>query len=93
MKMTTPESIDRSQDAAAAESSDAETNRLVTGIGVSGGVAIGQVVLVEHVSTEIYPQRILLPEEIPAESTRFEVAVEEGATLVRVGTAIFGARD
>jgi uncharacterized pyridoxal phosphate-containing UPF0001 family protein len=23
----------------------------------------------------------------------FEVAVEEGATLVRVGTAIFGARD
>ena len=23
----------------------------------------------------------------------FEVAVEEGATIVRVGTAIFGARD
>ena len=23
----------------------------------------------------------------------FEVAVEEGATMVRVGTAIFGARD
>jgi uncharacterized pyridoxal phosphate-containing UPF0001 family protein len=23
----------------------------------------------------------------------FEVAVEEGATMIRVGTAIFGARD
>jgi uncharacterized pyridoxal phosphate-containing UPF0001 family protein len=23
----------------------------------------------------------------------FEVAVEEGATIVRIGTAIFGARD
>ena len=23
----------------------------------------------------------------------FEVAIEEGATMVRVGTAIFGARD
>jgi hypothetical protein len=26
-------------------------------------------------------------------SDDFEVAIEEGATLVRVGTAIFGARD
>ena len=26
-------------------------------------------------------------------SQDYEVAIEEGATLVRVGTAIFGARD
>jgi uncharacterized pyridoxal phosphate-containing UPF0001 family protein len=26
-------------------------------------------------------------------SNDFEVAIEEGATLIRIGTAIFGARD
>ncbi len=81
--MTTPESIDTSRNTAVAESSDAETNRLVTGIGVSGGVAIGQVVLVERVSTEIYPQRILPPEEIPAETARFELAVQEAETQLK----------
>jgi len=34
-----------------------------------------------------------LPELSMGMSADFEVAVEEGATLVRVGTAIFGARD
>jgi uncharacterized pyridoxal phosphate-containing UPF0001 family protein len=26
-------------------------------------------------------------------SADFEVAIEEGATIIRVGTAVFGARD
>ncbi len=36
---------------------------------------------------------VALPELSMGMSGDFEVAVEEGATLVRVGTAIFGARD
>jgi len=56
-----------------------ETNRLMKGIAVSGGVAIGQVVVIERVTTEIYPQRILAPEEIPVEIGRFESAVREAA--------------
>jgi phosphotransferase system enzyme I (PtsI) len=81
--MTNPERTDKSRDADGAETSDAETNRLVTGIGVSGGVAIGQVVLVERVSTEIYPQRILHAEEVPDETERFELAVREAETQLK----------
>ena len=36
----------------------------VRGIGVSGGVAIGQVVVLERFSLEIYPQRMLTVDEI-----------------------------
>jgi pyridoxal phosphate enzyme (YggS family) len=38
------------------------------------------------------PSRILLEELSMGMSNDFEVAIEEGATLVRVGTAIFGPR-
>jgi hypothetical protein len=34
-----------------------------------------------------------LPELSMGMSDDFEVAVEEGATLVRIGTALFGARE
>jgi PLP dependent protein len=37
-------------------------------------------------------KRLSLPELSMGMSNDFEVAIEEGATLVRVGTAIFGAR-
>jgi len=35
---------------------------------------------------------ILLPELSMGMTSDFEVAIEEGATMVRVGTAIFGQR-
>ena len=38
------------------------------------------------------PTGLPLPELSMGMSGDFEIAVEEGATLVRVGTAIFGAR-
>jgi pyridoxal phosphate enzyme (YggS family) len=37
-------------------------------------------------------ERVALPELSIGMSADFEVAIEEGATMVRVGTAIFGAR-
>jgi uncharacterized pyridoxal phosphate-containing UPF0001 family protein len=37
-------------------------------------------------------QAAALPELSMGMSDDFEVAVEEGATLVRIGTALFGAR-
>ncbi|MEJ2718315.1 MAG: phosphoenolpyruvate--protein phosphotransferase [Deltaproteobacteria bacterium] len=59
------------------------------GLGVSGGIAIGQVVALERLSTEIYPQRILKPEEVPGELRRFESAVRDAkAQLKQVKTMI-----
>lgn len=51
-------------------------NTMVKGIGVSVGIGIGQVALMERLVTEICPCRILTPEEIPGEVARFEEAVE-----------------
>ena len=51
-------------------------NTMLKGIGVSVGIGIGQVVLMERLVTEICPCRILTPEEIPGEVARFEEAVE-----------------
>ena len=54
-------------------------NRMMKGIGVSGGVGIGQAVVIEHLTTDICPKRVLKPEEIPAEIQRFESAVKGAA--------------
>ncbi len=77
--MTSPEQLERKHKPLVAEAAGDEINRLVKGIGVSGGVAIGQVVLLERVSTEMYPQRILRPDEIQGEVERFEAAVRQAA--------------
>ncbi len=47
--------------------------------------------LAESVAQEKIPG-ILMEELSMGMSNDFEVAIEEGATLVRVGTAIFGSR-
>jgi phosphotransferase system enzyme I (PtsI) len=60
-----------------------QANKMVKGIGVSGGVAIGQVVLIERLSTEIYPQRILEHTQIPSEISRFETAIKEAAREIK----------
>ena len=58
-------------------------NRMMKGIGVSGGVGIGQVVVIERLTTDICPRRVLKPEEIPAEIQRFESAVKDAAERLK----------
>ncbi|MEW6351543.1 MAG: phosphoenolpyruvate--protein phosphotransferase [Thermodesulfobacteriota bacterium] len=65
------------------EPSDNDTNVVLKGIGVSGGIAIGQVVLIERVTTEIFPQCMLGPEEVSLEVDRFTDAVKEAAAQMR----------
>jgi phosphoenolpyruvate-protein phosphotransferase (PTS system enzyme I) len=62
-----------------ANSVDTEINKIIKGIGVSGGICIGQVVVIERLATEVCPKRILKPEEIPLEIKRFEEAVRDAA--------------
>ena len=48
--------------------------------------------MLKSVKMELLDENIDLPELSMGMSNDYEVAIEEGATLVRVGTAIFGAR-
>jgi phosphotransferase system enzyme I (PtsI) len=59
------------------------TNRLFKGIGVSGGVGIGQALVLERLTTEICPRRIITPEEVPFEIGRFEAAVQAAAARLK----------
>ena len=58
---------------------DNDANRLLKGIGVSGGIGVGQVVIIERLTSDICPRRILKPENVPGEIRRFEAAVEAAA--------------
>jgi phosphoenolpyruvate-protein phosphotransferase (PTS system enzyme I) len=58
------------------DSNNNQINTLLKGIGVSGGVAIGQAVLVERLTSELAPRWIINPEDVPREIQRFEAAVE-----------------
>jgi len=62
---------------------DIPQNTMLKGVGVSVGIGIGQVVLMERLVTEICPCRILDPEEIPEEIARFEKAVETAENRLR----------
>lgn len=53
------------------------------GIAVSGGIGIGQVAVIERLTTEICPKHILKPEEVPDEIARFETAVTEAAERLK----------
>lgn len=64
---------------AAARPAPERTSELLKGIGVSSGVAIGQVVLIERLTTAVFPRRTLKTEEIPGEISRFESAVRQAA--------------
>jgi|TARA_B100000315_G_scaffold130524_1_gene120144 hypothetical protein len=46
----------------------------------------------KSVKIELEKEKLNLPELSMGMSNDYEVAIEEGATLVRVGTAIFGSR-
>ncbi len=56
-----------------------ESTRVLTGVGVSAGVAIGQVVVIERLTMDIYPKHVLKPQEVHAEIQRFEAAVRRAA--------------
>ncbi len=58
-------------------------NRMLKGVGVSGGVGIGQVVVIERLTNDICPKRVLKPEEVPTEIQRFESAVIEAAERLK----------
>lgn len=58
-------------------------NVILKGIGVSGGVGIGQAVIIEHLTTDICPKRIIRPEDVPAEIKRFEDAVRSAEARLR----------
>jgi phosphotransferase system enzyme I (PtsI) len=60
-----------------------DTIRLMKGLGVSGGIGIGQVAVIERLTTEICPKHILKPDEIPNEIARFETAVLEAADRIK----------
>jgi phosphoenolpyruvate-protein phosphotransferase (PTS system enzyme I) len=64
-------------------SNENQTNLYVRGVGVSSGVGIGQAVVIERISTEICPKRIINPEEVPLEIARFEAAVESAAERLK----------
>jgi phosphoenolpyruvate-protein phosphotransferase (PTS system enzyme I) len=52
---------------------------MLKGTGVSGGVGIGQAVVMERLTTEMCPRRVLHPDEVPAEVLRFEAAIKSSA--------------
>jgi phosphotransferase system enzyme I (PtsI) len=68
-----------------------DSNRLLKGVGVSGGVCIGQVALIERLTTEICPKLVLKPAEIPGEIERFEAAVQEAAERLKKIKSHIGA--
>jgi phosphotransferase system enzyme I (PtsI) len=65
------------------EASENETDQVIKGIAVSGGIAIGQVVVTARVTTEIYPQSILAPKDVDNEIKRFEAAVREAGDQLK----------
>ena len=58
-------------------------NTMIKGVGVSVGIGIGQVVLMERLVADTCPCRILSPEEIPDEVARFEAAVDTAENRLR----------
>ncbi|MCX5860921.1 MAG: phosphoenolpyruvate--protein phosphotransferase [Desulfomonile sp.] len=51
-------------------------NYYIKGVGVAGGVGIGQAAVIERLTTDMCPRRIISSEEVPLEIERFESAVQ-----------------
>jgi len=75
--------IEQSPECAPATPLENHANMLLKGIGVSGGVGIGQAVVIERFTEEICPKRMLKNDEIPPEVARFEEAVKAAAEHYR----------
>jgi phosphotransferase system enzyme I (PtsI) len=81
--MKTPKKTSKKKAADQPKATNNGINRMMKGIGVSGGVGIGQVVVIERLTTDICPRRVLKPEEIPAEIQRFVAAVEDAGNRIK----------
>lgn len=81
--MKTPSQVDEKKTAEESVSDNNQKNLMVKGIGVSGGVGIGQAVVIERITSEICPRRIVRPEEVPLEIGRFEAAVHAAAARLK----------
>ncbi|MFH1117234.1 MAG: phosphoenolpyruvate--protein phosphotransferase [Pseudomonadota bacterium] len=81
--MKTPSGFENSQTAEAPISKNDQINLLIRGIGVSGGVSIGQAVVIERITADISPRRIIKPEEVSSEIERFTDAVREAAERLK----------
>jgi phosphotransferase system enzyme I (PtsI) len=75
--MKTPSRIERKEHPESPVTKNSEINLLIRGIGVSGGVGIGQAVVIERITTDLCPRRLIKPEEVPSEISRFESAVTD----------------
>lgn len=62
---------------------DKLVNYYIKGVGVSGGIGIGQAVVIERLTTDISPRRIIRPEEVPNEIARFESAVQASVNRLK----------
>ncbi|MDQ7781606.1 MAG: phosphoenolpyruvate--protein phosphotransferase [Desulfomonilaceae bacterium] len=81
--MKTTRKIEDNQATEAPKNEGNQTNLLIRGIAVSGGVGIGQAVVIERITTDISPRRIIKPEEVSSEIERFTNAVGEAADRLK----------
>jgi len=78
-----PTITDQKETGVASVDFENQTNLLLRGIAVSGGVAIGQSVVIERLTTEIAPRWLIALDEVPHEVQRFETAVHEAAERLK----------
>lgn len=81
--MKTPSRVEKKEAPDAPVSTNNHTNVMLRGIAVSAGVGIGQAVVIERITTDISPRRIIKPEEVPFEIERFETAVRVAAERLK----------
>mgnify|MGYP005837960687 CR=1 FL=1 len=81
--MTTTKQHDQKATPETSNFNEGQSNLLLKGIAVSGGVGIGQAVVIERITTEICPRRIIRVEEVPLEVARFEAAVHAAAARLK----------
>jgi phosphotransferase system enzyme I (PtsI) len=81
--MKSPKKVSGKKNRTSPKANENDKNRLMRGVGVSGGIGIGQAVVIERLTTEICPKRMLKPEEVPAEINRFEAAIETAAERIK----------
>ena len=75
--MTSHESIESTNGPEKSEHPSNDTNLLLKGIGVSAGIGIGQVIVLDRLTEDVYPQRLIREDEIQTEIQRFESAVDQ----------------
>ena len=89
--MNNKKTVSKSSSPGEAMVNNNETGILMKGIGVSAGIGIGQVIVLERLTTSIYPKKMIEPDEVPQEIDRFESAVHQAANqLMEIKSQIDG---